>query len=99
MSHKIARLSLDFLAIPSMCVGARSESAMDGNTTEIAIKALREIRQRLEQATSIASAAAACAEGGNIEKGIETVLDVGPLIYEVNTYLNAASLMNTIPKT
>jgi hypothetical protein len=61
---------------------------MDGNTTEIAIKALREIRQRLEQAVAVAQTAEACAKGGNIEKGIEIVTDIGPLIYEVNTYLN-----------
>ena len=72
---------------------------MDGNTAEIAVKALKEIRQRLEQAAAIAKAAEACAEARNIEKGIGTVLDVGPLIHEVNTYLNAASLMNAIPKT
>ncbi len=36
---------------------------------------------------------------GNIEKAIEIALDVEQLIYEVNTFLNAASLMNRIHKT
>jgi hypothetical protein len=99
MSHKIAQLSLDFPATRSMCVGAGSECAMDANTVEITIKSLKEIRQRLEQAVVIAKVAEACAEAGNIEKGIEAARDVEPLIYEVNTFLNAAGLMNSIAKT
>ena len=72
---------------------------MDANTAEITIKAhLKEIRCRLEQAAGIAKAAEACAEAGNIEKGIEIALDVEQLIYEVNTFLNSASLMNRISK-
>jgi hypothetical protein len=34
-----------------------------------------------------------------VEKGIEIALDVEQLIYEVNTFLNAASLINRISKT
>jgi hypothetical protein len=40
-----------------------------------------------------------CADTGNVEKGIEIGLDVEQLIYEVNTFLNAASLINRINKT
>ena len=36
---------------------------------------------------------------GNIEKGVEIALNVEQLIYEVNTFLNAASLINRINKT
>jgi hypothetical protein len=67
-------------------------------TPEAAETAIREclkaIRSRLEQALSIAKAAVACAEAGNPDKAVTIVLDVEQLIYEVNTFLNAASLMN-----
>jgi hypothetical protein len=73
---------------------------MDAHTTEITLKAfLKEMRERLEQATSIAKAAEACAESGNAAKAIEIVLDLEQLIYEVNTFLNAASMINRISKT
>ena len=73
---------------------------MDQNTLEITIKAyLKEMRERLDQAASIARAAQACANDGNVEKGIEVALDVEELIYEVNTFLNAASMINRISKT
>jgi hypothetical protein len=73
---------------------------MDAHTREIALKAyLKEMRERLEQATSIAKAAEACAENGNTEKAIEIALDLEQLIYEVNTLLNAASMINRISKS
>ena len=72
---------------------------MDANTVEITIKAyLKEMRERLDQAASIARAAQACVDAGNVEKGIEVALDVEQLIYEVNTFLNAASMINRIGK-
>jgi hypothetical protein len=70
---------------------------MDAQMLETTLKAhLAEMRQRLDQAAGIAKTAEACAETGNIEKAIEIVLDVEQLVYEVNTFLNAASLMNRI---
>jgi hypothetical protein len=73
---------------------------MDAHTVEITIKTyLKEMRERLEQATSIAKAAETCAESGNTAKGIEIALDLEQLIYEVNTFLNAASMINRISKT
>jgi hypothetical protein len=45
------------------------------------------------------SAAETCASTGNIDKAIEIALDVEQLIYEVNTFLNAASMINRISKT
>jgi hypothetical protein len=57
------------------------------------------MRDRLEEAAGIAKAANACAEAGNISKAIEIVLDVEQLIYEVNTFLNAASLMHRISRS
>lgn len=73
---------------------------MDTATVDIAIKSfLKQMRERLEQAASIAKAADACAEAGNVEKGIEVALDVEQLIHEVSTFLNAASMINRIGKT
>lgn len=57
---------------------------------------LIQMRERLDQAASIAKAAEACAQAKNISKAVEIVLDVEPLIYEVTTILNAASLMHRI---
>jgi hypothetical protein len=73
---------------------------MDAQMFEASVKThLTEMRQRLDQAAGIAKAAEACAKAGNIEKAIEIALDVEQLIYEVNTFLNAASLMNRIYRT
>ena len=55
---------------------------------------LKAIHDRLEQAAAIAKAADACAEAGNPAKAVAIVLDVERLIYEVNSYLNGADLMN-----
>jgi hypothetical protein len=73
---------------------------MNPHTVEITIKAyLTEMRARLEKAASIAKAAEACALSGNVEKGIDVALDVEELIYDVNTFLNAASMINRLGKT
>jgi hypothetical protein len=94
MSQKIAHIPLDFQRVKSVCP-AQQRHIMTPEAANIAIKeCLRAIRERLEQATSIAKAADACAEAGNPDKAVTMVLDVEQLVYEVNTYLNAASLMN-----
>jgi hypothetical protein len=73
---------------------------MDAHAREITLKTyLKEMRERLEQATGSARAAEACAESGNIEKAIEIALDLEPLIYEVNTLLNAANMIKRIGKS
>ena len=72
----------------------------DRQTAEITIKAyLTAMRSRLEKAASIAKSAEACAVSGNIEKGIEVALDIGEIVYEVNTFLNAASMINRLGMT
>ena len=72
---------------------------MDPQTIEITIKAyLTEMRSRLEEAASIAKAAEACALSGHVEKGIEVALDIEQIVYEVNTFLNAASMINRLGK-
>ncbi len=69
-------------------------------TIETTLKVfLSEIRSRLDEAASIARAAEACADAGNIPKGIKIALDVEQLLYEVNTLLNAASLMHRLGKS
>jgi len=69
---------------------------MDPATLEAHIS---EMQDRLDQAAGIGRAAKACAEAGNISKAIEIALDVEQLIYEVNTFLNAASLMHRLGKS
>ena len=69
-------------------------------TIETTIKVyLRQMRARLDEAASIAKAAEACADTGNFEKGIEIALDVEQLLYEVNTFLNAASMIHRLGKS
>ncbi len=78
----------------------REVAPIDPATLEITLKVhLKEMRERLDHAASIARAAQTCADTGNVEKGVEIALDVKPLIYEVNTFLNAASLINRVNKT
>jgi hypothetical protein len=73
---------------------------MDAKTVETTLKFhIAKLRERLEQAAGIARAAECCAEAGNVYKAIEIALDVEQQIYEANTFLNAASLMNRIGKT
>jgi len=54
------------------------------------------MRERLDEAASLGQAAEACANSGNVGKAIEIAHDIEQLTYEVNTLLNAASLMNRI---
>jgi hypothetical protein len=61
---------------------------MDPHTVEITIKFyLKYMRERLEMAASIARAAEACADSGNVEKSIEVALDVEQMIYEIEPSL------------
>ncbi|HWV55078.1 hypothetical protein [Pseudorhodoplanes sp.] len=60
---------------------------------------LSKMRKRLDSAAGIVKAAETCAEAGNVENAIEIALDVERLIYEVNTFLNAANMINRISKT
>ena len=69
-------------------------------TVETTVKVyLSQMRARLDEAASIAKAAETCADAGNISMGIEIPLDVEQLLYEVNTFLNAASLINRLGKS
>jgi hypothetical protein len=73
---------------------------MDRAVAEQAVRLfLRELHQRLTEATSVAAAATACAEAGNLDKGIEVALDVEQLGYEASRLLDAASLINRLAKS
>ena len=73
---------------------------MDARLVEATLRMhVKEMPERLDRAAGIGKAAEACADAGNIEKAIEIALDVEQLIYEVNTFLNAASMINRISKT
>ena len=70
------------------------------DTVETTIKVyLSQMRARLDEAASIAKAAEACADAGNIQKGVEIALDVEQVLYEVNTFLNAASMIYRLGKS
>ncbi len=73
---------------------------MDAKILDTTLKLhLELIRERLEEAAGIVRAAEACASAGNIQKGVEVLLDVEQPIYEANTLLNATSLINRIGRT
>jgi hypothetical protein len=55
---------------------------------------LRGIRERLENAAATAKAAEIYGDAGNIDQALTIVLNVERPLYEVTTYLNAASLLN-----
>lgn len=72
---------------------------MDNQIADLAIKAhLREIRERLDNAASIARAAEACSEAGNVDKAVDIANDNEQSIYEVTTLLNAAESDQSPPR-
>jgi hypothetical protein len=85
-----------------MCGGEGESHPMDlpPATIETTIKVyLSQMRVRLDEAAGIARAAKACADAGNFSKDIEIALDVEQLLYEVNTFLNAASMIHRLGKS
>jgi len=76
-----------------MCGVMTAGHPMSPEMADIAIGSiLKGIRERLEEAASIAKAAEACTEG------VEVVLDVEELTYEATILLNGASLINRCAK-
>jgi hypothetical protein len=70
---------------------------MDRVAADHAVRVLlNEIRARLDEAARTAQAAQACAEAGNIEKGVEVALDIEQPVYEAGRLLDAASLIKRI---
>lgn len=51
------------------------------------------VNQQLESAVSVARAAKTSAEAGDAPRALAILRDVEPLLFEVMTLLNAASLM------
>jgi hypothetical protein len=54
---------------------------------------VRRIAAHLQAAADAASAAEACAAAGNTEQALALLRDIEPLLYEVTTLLNAASML------
>jgi hypothetical protein len=72
---------------------------MDQPTARFAIKTLlTEIREQLDEASSVAKAAEACADAGNIDPGVKVALDIEPPVYEAGRLLDVASLINRLSK-
>ena len=72
---------------------------MDQTATKFATKTfLIVIRQTLEDATSAAKAAEACAEIGNVDQGLRVAFDIEQPIYEASPLLDAASLINRLSR-
>ncbi len=68
----------------------------EANIDEVLLTHLILMRDRLDKAAALGQAAEACGKAGDIPKAIQIALDVEQLSYEVNTLLNAASLLNRI---
>jgi len=73
---------------------------MDSHVVKASIKAhLAQIRAELEKGLTITKAAEICAGSGRINKGIEIALSLEAIVYELNTSLNAASMIKWLGKT
>lgn len=72
---------------------------MDRTATETTIKYfLTEIRERLEKCASIAVAAEACANAGQVSKAVSIAMDAESLTYEADRLLAAAVLFRRISR-
>lgn len=72
---------------------------MDKTTREVVIgNCLHEIQARLGQATSISNIAKACTDTDHLQKSIDMMFDIEPIIHEIKILLNAAVLFNRIGK-
>ena len=60
---------------------------------------LAQIRADLEKGLRIAKAAEICARSGRVNKGIEIALSLEAIVYDLNTSLNAASMIKRLGKT
>jgi hypothetical protein len=91
----LPKIPLDYGAERSVSVLVRRTNDMTPETTDAVIGAcLHLITDRLQQAAAVAKAAQACAAIGHRERAVTIMLDVEQPLYEANTLLNAASLLN-----
>ena len=73
---------------------------MDAVALNTTIRAnLADVRARLEKGLRIAMAAEACAVSGRTRKSTEIALGLEAIVYELNTFLNAASMINRLGKS
>ena len=73
---------------------------MNGVALDTATKTnLADVRASLEKALRIAKAAEVCAGSGRTRKGMEIVLGLEPIVYELNTLLNAPSMTSRLGKS
>jgi hypothetical protein len=71
---------------------------MDAIALDTTIKThLADVRAKLEK--GIAKAAEVCAGSGRTRKGMELALGLEAIVYELNTLLNAASMINRLGKS
>jgi hypothetical protein len=67
---------------------------MEHASIEPAIKLIiAEVHNKLSEAARIAKAAEACASAGSITEGIEVLMNIDQLIYEVSRLQDATSLL------
>lgn len=72
---------------------------MDKTTAELIVGTLTSmISERLAEATSLAKAAEACARANNLEGAVQIVLGVDQPIYEVQTLMNATTLLHRLSR-
>ncbi len=60
------------------------------DTEQSVRRQLSEIRNRLDQAVSIAKAAEICVTAGNLPKALEIAVDIDQLLYEITTLFVAS---------
>lgn len=70
---------------------------MDRTATEATLKVfLREIRKRLDESASIAIAAEACANAGQVDKAVSVAMDLEQPVHEATDLLNATCLLKRL---
>ena len=60
---------------------------------------LKCVRERLDEAAAIAKAAEACAETGRPDRAVGIVCNVKYLLCDVDTFINAASMIHRMSKS
>ena len=73
---------------------------MDATSLDTTVNtSLALVRAKLEIGLRIAKAAEACAVSGRTRKGMEVALGLEAIVHELNTLLNAASMINRLGKS
>src|SRR5215831_1566698 len=99
VSHKIAHIPLDFPRTASMC-GAERRHPMDAIRPDTTVKtSLALVRAKLEIGLRIATAAEVCSGSGRTGEAIKVARGLEQIVSDVNTLLNAASIINRLNKS